>query len=159
MVFKKRSISKAGNEQNVNEPNIPYTENCMFALNLNMERREEHVIIGEFENVQRFLLGYNADLLVNEKRPFGTLIDELSEVTDNLNFLSARNELSLYPFNTYRHEVNESLIFLHESTASTNLAKKFVAIRIYQEFYKAKKNTSYVNRRSINLYDIIQMIS
>lgn len=157
MILKKGTLSNSHHkteEKLADILSVPHTENCVIALNLDKDLKEEHVLIGELKNIQRYLLGYDAELLANEKRPFGTLVEELSETNDSLSFLYARNGLSLYP-PRIASTFHESLQFIKETAASSNLAKKFVAIRIFQELFKTDSS----KEKDVYLSDIIQNIS
>ena len=142
---KKTSKSAVGQKNNtpiINSTVIPHTENCVFALNLDKERNKEHVLIGELRNVQKYLLGYDADLLVNESRPLGTLLKEFPEkIDDSSGFYHACMVLHQYPPSYfYNGGFNESLHYLEEAALSLNLAERFVAIRLIQEKNKQLMN-------------------
>lgn len=154
-MYKKRKPENAlQNESEIKSiMDLPQTDNCVFALNLNKDLKEEHVIIGELKNVQRYLLGYDVELLENKKRPFGTLIDELSDTTNMDSFIHACYELNQYtPDYFYNGGFNKSLEFLKIAASSSNLAEQFVAIRILQEKNRELKNNV---THDINIYDVI----
>ena len=56
---------------------IPITNNCILALNLDFERSNEHILIGELREIQRYLRGYKqAVILAEETREISAFAKE-----------------------------------------------------------------------------------
>ena len=118
------------------ETQLPMTKHCAMALGLDMKARKEHIIIGEMEDIWWHLAGNKyaeEKLLVNVKRPFGTLIEELfdscsSDAKDAATGFWPDTILNR-PDLTYKAaEVVERMY------ASENLVWRFTALRLWQEY-------------------------
>lgn len=119
---------------------LSQTENCVIALSLDEKRKEEHVLIGELTNVKKYLLGYNSKLLANEKRPLGTLINEMCDKTNIENFIHIQFHMfSCFP--NIRKTIFEEDLRVHEKIMkSKNLAERFVAIKLVEERIRQLKD-------------------
>jgi len=132
---------------------IPITKNCVFAIRLDTETEQEHIIIGELQEVQRFLRGIkDAKILINEKRPFSSFILECSspianQLADVRAILTDNTGKRKSPYFEKSKEILENL------WRSDNLIYRFVAVRIWQEYEKACGIKNY------DLYSEIEKIS
>lgn len=57
--------------------NLPQTEHICIGLSLDTEAKQEHVVLGEFDDIRLYLGGNKPameKLLANEVRPFGTFL-------------------------------------------------------------------------------------
>jgi hypothetical protein len=118
---------------------LPNTENCVFAINLSKDFKTEHILIGEFENVQEYLMGADAELLANEKRPFGTLVDEISQLNNHPDIFNAYLNMH-QPDKINNNQCDDALKILHKAAYSSNQAEKYIVIRLIQEKNNAQKN-------------------
>ena len=138
---------------NKEEIKIPITQNCVFAMRLDTETEQEHIMIGELQEVQHFLAGAeNSKLLVNKKRPFGSFILECSvpianRLADVRVALADSTEKRKSPY------LENSKEILDDLWNSDNLIYRFIAIRIWQEYEKA------CNIKNYDLYGEIEKIS
>jgi hypothetical protein len=57
---------------------IPITQNVVFAMRLDTDTEQEHIIIGELPEVLRYLRGGDGKILKQSKRSFGSFIVECS---------------------------------------------------------------------------------
>jgi len=121
-----------------NQTAIPITENCIMALTLDFERGREHVIIGELSEVQKYLRGYKqAAILAESKREMGTFAKEcfkpmsreMADVRIGLAEGLDKKETPLF---------GASKEFLESLYQSENLCRRFLAVRLWQEYRKAK---------------------
>lgn len=132
---------------------IPITENCVFAIRLDTETEQEHILIGELQEVQRFLAGVeNSKVLANKRRPFGSFILECStpivnQLADVRAILADSTGKRKSPYFENSKEILEDL------WNSDNLIYRFIAIRIWQEYKKA------CNIKNYDLYGEIEKIS
>lgn len=44
-------------KKKIDIPNITITQNAVIAINLDRKKKKEHIIIGEFDNVNRYIRG------------------------------------------------------------------------------------------------------
>lgn len=133
---------------------IPITTNCTFAMRLDIEAEQEHIIIGELPEVLRYLRGHaSAKTLVNAKRPIGTFILECSkpiatQLADVRAALSSSTGKKKSPYFEKSREI------LYELWRSDNLVYRYVAVRIWQEYHRACKDDErdlYGNIETISL--------
>ena len=132
---------------------IPITQNCVFAIRLDTDTEQEYILIGELQEVQRFLSGVgNSKLLVNKRRPFGSFILECStpvanQLADVRAILADSIGKRKSPYFENSKEILEDL------WNSDNLIYRFIAIRIWQEYEKA------CNIKNYDLYSEVEKIS
>lgn len=128
--------SKAPDSQFLFDTTLPELEHCAIALSLDMDTRQEHIIIGELEHINIHLSGINRPstrLLFDEVRPFGTMIEELfcSRPED-----AANTALGLLP--DYKKSNPPFFIqcveALEDMFASNNMIWRFIALRMWQEY-------------------------
>jgi len=127
---------------NKEEIKIPTTQNCVFAIRLDTETEQEHILIGELKEVQGFLAGGDNKLLVNEKRPFGSFILECSTPIAN-QLADVRVALSDSIGKRKTPYFENSKKILEGLWNSDNLIYRFIAVRIWQEYKMACKTKNY----------------
>ena len=68
---------KKKNEQ----PNIPMLKKPVIAINIDFKKKKEHLIIGDFDNVNAFVRGQkNVEIIFEKIRPLGSfLLDIITE--------------------------------------------------------------------------------
>ncbi|MDL2273257.1 hypothetical protein LJC34_01710 [Oscillospiraceae bacterium OttesenSCG-928-G22] len=115
----------------------------LFALYLDTEKQREHVLIGEERQVRNHLLGYyETTLIADDTRPFGTLIQECSppivremaEIQVALCTSTGRRKSMLF---------EPAKAYLQGMLDSDNLAKQFIALRLWQEFIRTDKRNEH----------------
>jgi hypothetical protein len=52
---------------------LPITQNCIFAVSLDMKKKTEHIVIGESEQMKRFVNGFDHEFLFSARRDIGSL--------------------------------------------------------------------------------------
>lgn len=118
------------------ETKLPKTEHCAMALGLDMKTRKEHIIIGEMDDIWWYLAGSNPAeerLLLNVKRPFGTLIEELFDSCST----DARDAATGFWPDTIRNRPDlsyKAAEVVERMYASENLVWRFTALRLWQEY-------------------------
>jgi len=139
----------------INQSNIPITDSCIIALNLDFEKSKEHVLIGELNEVQRYLRGYKqAVILAEEKREIGTFAKEC--------FFPMAGEMANLQIGLSEGLENEkaplfeaSKEFLQSIYQSDNVCHRFLSIRLWQEYHATKavygkRHQSNENKEYIN---------
>ncbi|MDL2218636.1 hypothetical protein LJC27_08280, partial [Christensenellaceae bacterium OttesenSCG-928-M15] len=134
------------------ESKIPITQNCVFAMHLDTKAEQEHIVIGELQEVLRFLRGGDGQVLAEAKRPFGSFILECSapitgQLADARAILSDSTGRKKSPYFENSREI------LNNLWQSDNFAYRFVALRIWQEYHKACRD------KSLDIYGNIEAIS
>ena len=138
---------------NKEEIKIPITQNCVFAMRLDTETEQEHILIGELQEVQHFLSSAeNSKLLINKKRPFGSFILECSVPIAN-RLADVRAALADSTGKRKSPYFENSKEILEDLWNSDNLIYRFIAVRIWQEYEKACEIKNY------DLYGGIEKIS
>ena len=122
---------------NNKQSKIPIAYDCILALNLDFEKGNEHVIIGELHEVQRYLRGYKlATILTDEKREISAFAKECftpmaSEMADVRIGLIEGLEKATPLF-----EATQA--FLKKLYLSDNICHRFLSVRLWQEYHKTK---------------------
>lgn len=122
-----------------------------MALSLDAEEEQEHIVIGEMEDVSRFLDGNEPAkerLLVNVFRPWGTMIEELFE-TRALDVVDAATGFRPGCINTRPDLLYKAVQVVEELYASDNLVWRFVALRLWQEYRAVRElpDSAEINER------------
>ncbi|MDR3019362.1 MAG: hypothetical protein LBU66_00485 [Treponema sp.] len=131
---------------------IPITKNVVFAMRLDTEIEQEHIIIGELPEVLRYLRGGDGKILTQSKRPFGSFILDCSQPIAN-DLADVRAILSSNTGKKKSPYFEKSREILNNLWQSENLVSRYVALRIWQEYNKACKIKDY------DLYSAIETIS
>ena len=117
---------------------IPTTENCILAVNLDFEKGKEHILMGELSEIQRYLRGYRqAIILAEEKREIGTFAKEC--------FIPMAKEMANVRIGLSEGLENEktplfeaSKDFLQSIYQSDNICHSFLSVRLWQEYHATK---------------------
>jgi len=115
---------------------IPITNNCIMALCLDLEKDKEHVIIGDLNEVQRYLRGYKQAVIFSDaKREIGTFAKECftpmsREMADVL--VGLGNGIG----NKKSPLFEATQLFLEELYQSDNLCHRFLSLRLWSEYHK-----------------------
>ncbi len=119
------------------QPNIPILEKPLIAVNIDLKKKREHIVIGEFDDVNRYLRGWKKDKIIFEQfRPIGSFLLDITskaiEIRDLINHLY--QNICKKPY------VNTEAIekFYNESTPPM----KFLILKIWSEYIKALNSLS-----------------
>ena len=121
---------------NNNQTVIPITDNCIMALYLDFDKNKEHVLVGELNEVQRYLRGYKeANILGESKRELGTFAKECftpmsGEMADVRIGLGDGIENKKSPL------FGATQSFLEGLYQSDNLCHRFLSLRLWSEYHK-----------------------
>lgn len=120
---------------------IPITENCVFAIRLDMNKKTEEILIGELKDIKQRLDGYSKLPLLYEKtRDIGRLILDYAPIADDLAnirvVLSDSTSQRKTPY--FDREINN----LKAYYGSDNPLHRFTALLMWQEYHHAKNDTS-----------------
>lgn len=135
-----------------NKIEIPITQNCVFAMRLDTEAEQEHIVIGELPEVLSYLRGGDGKTLMEQRRPFGSFILECSTpisgpLADVRAVLSSSTGKKKSPYFEKSREI------LNDLWRSDNLVYRYVSVRIWQEYRRACKDDE------LDIYGNIEAIS
>lgn len=130
---------------------VPTTMHCAMGLFLDKEKQEERIVIGEMEDIAGYLQGNvhaPQKLLVNEVRPFGTMIEELFE-SCSIDIVDAATGFRPNTINTRPDLLFKGVEVVERLYASDNLVRRFVGLRLWQEYQAVKSlpETAEINDR------------
>jgi predicted nucleic acid-binding Zn ribbon protein len=134
---------------------LPLTRNCVLAVNLDMNKKTEDIIIGEAEDVRRCLNGlpHGNFLFPDGKRDLGALVMDYAPSAIGMADIRAALVSS-----TGRHKspfFGQAVKSLAEHYRSGNPIYMFTALLIWQEYNRALNDKNI----SANLYDAIDDIT
>jgi len=130
---------------------IPITKNVVFAIRLDTESENEHIIIGELPEVMRYLRYGDGQILMQAKRPFGSFILDCSQPIAN-DLADVRAILSSSVGKKKSPFFDRSVDILSSLWQSDNLVYRFVAVRVWQEYHRA------CGDKDIDIYGNIEAI-
>ena len=132
------------------QPNIPILEKPLIAVNIDLKKKREHIVIGEFDDVNRYLRGWKKRTIIFEQfRPIGSFLLDIKpkavELRDLMNHLY-RNICKKPYVNTeaIEHFYNEG-----------SPPMKFLILKIWGEYINALKRYS-EKKANDKMYDIIE---
>jgi len=130
---------------------LPLTENCVFAVSLDMKKKTENVIIGESGDVRRCLNGLpHGDLLFSDnKRDIGALIMDYAPSA-----IGVADIRAAFVGSTGRRKspyFGQAVESLKDYYNSRNPVYMFTALLIWQEFGRALNDKN----AAANLYETI----
>jgi hypothetical protein len=133
---------------------LPVTENCVFALRLDMKKKTEEILIGELKNVKQRLDGIrDASMLYETKRDIGRLVMDYVPIPIEIEDIRAA-----LVGNTGK---NKSIFFFSQTNAiaeyadSDNPIHRFTALLMWQEYNKALSD----KKAAESLHDTIDDIT
>jgi len=117
------------------DPGIQTTENCVFAVLLDMRKKTENILIGELKDIKRRLDGFSDVKLLYEKtRDLGRLIMDFTPIAEDLTNIravlldSVTGSRSPY----YDREIGN----LERLYSSDNPIHRFTALLMWQEYQR-----------------------
>lgn len=132
------------------QPNIPILEKPLIAVNIDLKKKKEHIVIGEFDDVNRYIRGWKKGKIIFEEiRPLGAFLLDIKpkamELRDLMNHL--------YKNICKKPQVNTEVIekFYNEGRSPV----KFLILKIWGEYIKALERYS---EKKVNdtMYDTIE---
>lgn len=116
-------------------PNIPMTKNIAIAVNLDLKKKKEHVIIGEFSSINRYIRGGEKNNIFYDKiRPIGSFLLDIVPKTIYLSDVRVNLCDSVYQKSRVNISDIESLY------TEKNPLYKYLALRLWQEYMIAIDN-------------------
>ena len=114
------------------QPNIPILEKPLIAVRIDLKRKREHIVIGEFDDVNRYLRGWKKRTIIFEEiRPIGSFLLDIKPKAMELRDLMGHlyNNICKKPY------INTKVIedFYNEG----NPPMKFLILKIWGEYLNA----------------------
>lgn len=121
---------KKKNEQ----PNIPMLKKPVIAVNIDFKKKKEHLVIGDFDNVNKFVRGQKDVEIIFEKiRPLGSFL--LDIVTKTEYFADVKVDFC----ETSKEKYEKNLQTVEDLYESENPVSKFIALSLWNEYDKILK--------------------
>jgi hypothetical protein len=115
---------------------MPITKKVVFALNIDLTKKRERIIIGEEEAVRKYMLtGADEDFFFSSGRNLGLLLQDFIPIASNMAEIKA-----ILMDNTGKHKTNmlygaeSALLSMYDSE---NPVSMFVALAMWQEYNRA----------------------
>lgn len=124
-------------KRKITEPNIPNLKNAVIALNIDFRKRKEHILIGDFEELNRYLHGSKKSRIIfDEMRPIGSFLLDIVPKTSL--FADIRVNLcdNLCKNGSPNVRQIESLY------TEKNPLMKFTALKLWQEYMRGMERLS-----------------
>ena len=113
------------------EPNIPRFKNAAIALNIDLRKKKEHILIGDFEELNRYLHGGKKDNIIFEEiRPIGSFLLDIFPRTGL--FADIRVDLC---DNLFKNG-SPNILQIESLYTEKNPLMKFTALKLWQEYMR-----------------------
>ena len=115
-------------------PNIPMLKKPVIAINIDFKKKKEHLVIGAFDNVNRFLRGQkNVGIIFEKIRPLGSfLLDIITEPEYFADVKANFCEIS-------KEKYAENLQVVEGLYEAENPILKFMALSLWEEYCRILK--------------------
>ena len=115
-------------------PNIPMLKKPVIAINIDFKKKKEHLIIGDFDNINSFLRGQKDVEIIFEKiRPIGSFLFDV--ITDADYF----SDLMAYFSDTTKEKYFINLKIVEELYRAENPLLKYVGLQLWDEYSRILK--------------------
>lgn len=119
------------------EPDIPKLKNAVIALNIDFRKRKEHILIGDFEELNRYLYyGEKSNIIFDEMRPIGSFLLDILPKT-NL-FADIRVNLC----DNLCKNGSPNVWQIESLYTEKNPLMKFIALKLWQEYMRGMERMS-----------------
>lgn len=109
-------------------PNIPIVKNAVIAINLDRKKKKEHIIIGGFDNVNRYIHGGKKEKIIFDKtRPIGSF---LLDIFPKASYFS---DLKYLLADTSKQNWTEVIQEIEDLYSTENPILKFLALKLWEE--------------------------
>ena len=115
-------------------PNIPMLKKPVIAINIDFRKKKEHLIIGDFDNINSFLRGQKDVEIIFEKiRPIGSFLFDV--ITDADYF----SDLMAYFSDTKKEKYFKNLQIVEELYRAENPLLKYLGLQLWDEYSRIIK--------------------
>ena len=117
------------------KPNIPMLKKPIIAINIDFKKKKEHLVIGDFDNVNAFIRGQkNVEIIFEKIRPFGSFL--LDIITEPNCFADVKVNFC----ETTTEKYAENLRVVEGLIEAENPILKFMALSLWREYDKILKS-------------------
>lgn len=115
-------------------PNIPMLKKHVIAINIDFKKKKEHLVIGDFDNVNAFVRGQKNTQIIFEKiRPLGSFLLDIITVSEYFSDIKANFcEIS-------KEKYAENLRVVEGLYETGNPVLKFIALSLWDEYSRILK--------------------
>ncbi len=118
-------------KQKIDMPDMPILENTAIALNLDLKKKKERIIIGEFDTLKRYIQGaVKNKIIFDETRPLGSF---LLDILPNASFFADVRVTVLRTKKEYRADNIALIEYLYNDK---NPVMKYIALKLWEEHNK-----------------------
>ena len=115
-------------------PHIPILKKPVIAININFKKKKEHLVIGDFDNVNKFLRGQkNIEIIFEKIRSLGTFL--LDIITEPEYFADIKVNFC----ETSKEKYAENLKVVEGLCEAENPILKFIALSLWNEYTRILK--------------------
>ena len=116
-------------KKHIDMPNIPHMDNAVMAVNVDFKKKKEHIIIGEFEDVNHYIrTGQKFEIIFDQTRPIASFLLDISPDAEFFSTVKA-----ILCSNLYKRDCANIIENLY---AEENPLMKFTAINLWQEYMR-----------------------
>lgn len=121
-------------KKKMKQPSIPMFKEPVIAINIDFKKKKEHLVIGDFDNVNAFLRGQkNIEIIFEKIRPLGSFL--LDIITEPEYFADVKANFC----ETSKEKFNENLRVIEGLYESENPVLKFIALSLWVEYGRIVK--------------------
>lgn len=115
-------------------PNIPTPKKPIIAINIDFKKKKEHLVIGDFDNVNAFIRGQkNVEIIFEKIRPLGSFL--LDIITEPEYFTDVKTNFC----ETSKEKYAENLCIVEGLYGAENPVLKFIALSLWDEYGRILK--------------------
>ena len=116
-------------KKKMEQPIIPILKKPIIAINIDFKKKKEHLVIGDFDNVNRFVRGQkNVEIIFEKIRPLGSFL--LNIITEPEYFADVKANFC----ETSKEKFAEKLRIVEGLYETENPVLKFIALSLWDEY-------------------------
>lgn len=121
-------------KRKLTEPDIPKLKNAAIALNIDLKKKKERIVIGEFKELNKYFSGIKkSNIIFDEVRPIGSFLLDIVPKADF--FADIRVDLC----NNLRKNSSPNILQIESLYNEKNPLMKFTALKLWQEYVDGMK--------------------
>lgn len=130
-------------------PNIPMLKKPVIAINIDFKKKKEHLVIGDFDNINMFIRGQKDTQIIFEKiRPLGSFLLDIITESEYFSDIKANFcEIS-------KEKYAENLRVVEGLYETENPVLKFIALSLWDEYSRILK----ANKEKDEAYPVLERL-
>ena len=130
-------------------PNIPMLKKPVIAINIDFKKKKEHLVIGDFDNVNAFIRGQkNIPIIFEKIRPLGSFL--LDIITESEYF----SDIKANFYEISKEKYAENLRVVEGLYETENPVLKFIALSLWDEYSRVLK----ANKEKDEAYPVLERL-